>query len=353
MSRPRGTAASSTAQVAGPTPWCRRGVGIAAASSAASISARDLDRLVGVLRARLDEDAVHRRMVARAARAAAPHRHEPALGERLGVARGPDARLDADPALREQVRPARASPPRRSSARRGRAARSSPRSPRPRVDVAAGDPQAGRQRELDARAGAARARPPAVCAGSSVSCPSASRGWTWIEVAPAATHARASASNSSGVRGTPDWRSPFRQAWRTRPCHRGGHRGQQRRADQERPAGADQRDQRERGGEVADQPARRGQRVQPAGDVARARRRVRTRSRIAHGESAPSTSTGGATSTSSASSEPASSSSESSVAPSSGIATSGISATSPAPSSAARAIPGACGWRSASRPPSQ
>ena len=99
------------------SPARRRGaaaaVGIEAASSTASISSRDRDRLVGVLRARLDEDPVHGRVMARAARAAAPHCHQPALGQQLRVARRPDAGLDPDPALGEQRRPARASRPRR------------------------------------------------------------------------------------------------------------------------------------------------------------------------------------------------------------------------------------------------
>ena len=194
-------------------------VGIAAASSADVDLVRDRDRVVGVLRARLDEDAVDRRVMARAARALAPHRHQAALGEQLGVARGPDAGLDPDPALGQLRRRARASRPRRGSARRGPAARSSPRSPAP-----------GRRRrrsvihspvdsEISTRGTAARSArtAAAMCAGSSVSWPSSSRGCTCSETTPAATHALASAASSSGVRGTPVSRSPFRQAWRTMP----------------------------------------------------------------------------------------------------------------------------------------
>ena len=164
-------------------------------------------------------------------------------------------------------------------------------------------------------------------------------------------HARASATSSSGVRGTPVSRSPFRQAWR---IHATG-------ADTAASSAAQIRNvQLVPTSGISASAAAKLPTSPPAVDSAYSRpvaspapATVRTRSRIAQGDSAPSTSTGGATSTSSASSEPGELSSESSVAPSSGIATSGISATSPAPSSAARAMPGVCGCRSASRPPSQ
>src|SRR4051812_32683252 len=81
-------------------------------------------------------------------------------------------------------------------------------------------------------------------------------------------------------------------------------------------------------------------------------------SRSAYGDTAPSSSTGTATSTSTASSEPTKapaeiSSSASTATSSSGSATNGTSASSAAAASASRHSPRLCGWRSASRPPSQ
>ena len=205
--------------------------------------------------------------------------------------------------------------------------------------------------EISTRSGRNARTTAAVAAGSSVSWPSASRGWAWIETAPALMQARASAASSSGVSGTPASRSPFRQAWR---IHATG-------ADTAASNAAQIRNvQRVPTSGISASAATKLPTSPPAVDSAYSRpvaspatATERTLSRIAHGDSAPSTSTGGPTSTSSASSEPDSSSSESSVTPSSGIATSGISATSAAPSSAARAIPGLCGCRSASRPPTQ
>ena len=83
-----------------------------------------------------------------------------------------------------------------------------------------------------------------------------------------------------------------------------------------------------------------------------------TASRIAQGETAPSSRTGTATSTSTASSDPTNapaeiSSSASTATSSSGSATNGTSASRPAASRLSRQRPRMCGWRSAKRPPSQ
>ena len=89
--------------------------------------------------------------------------------------------------------------------------------------------------------------------------------------------------------------------------------GEQRRADQERPARADHGISASAAAKLPTSPPAVDERVERGRYVARAPTTERIRSRIAHGDSAPSTSTGGATSTSSTSSEPENSPSESSV----------------------------------------
>ena len=81
-------------------------------------------------------------------------------------------------------------------------------------------------------------------------------------------------------------------------------------------------------------------------------------SRIAHGETAPSISTGTATSASTPNSEPAKPpietlSNASTESDSSGCARNGTSASRTDDASTSRHRPSMCGWRSASRPPNQ
>ena len=181
----------------------------------------------------------------------------------------PHAGLDVDAALGQQLgqlRPALLGHVDRDA---GRGARSSRRSPAARASRSPlRDPQPGGERELGARRRARMARTAsAIGPGSSVSSPSASRGWQWMERAPAATQLAAASASSAGVRGTPavavavqaglEEHAPGIAATASSAAQR-----------QERPARADERDQRERGRERAHQPAGGGQRVDAAGHVA-------------------------------------------------------------------------------------
>ena len=83
-----------------------------------------------------------------------------------------------------------------------------------------------------------------------------------------------------------------------------------------------------------------------------------TASRIAHGDTMPSSSTGTATSPSTPTSEPMNAPAEiesraSTATSSSGSAANGTIASSTAAVSVSRQSPRMCGWRSAKRPPSQ
>ena len=190
---------------------------------------------------------------------------------------GPHAGLDPDPALGQQRRPARASPPRtRFSETRSGTLGPAPRSPRARASTSPPVIQSPvEQRDLDARRRrrAARARRRRCAAGSSVSWPSRvarvgvqrrrrprRRTPARLGAAPRASAGRPSRGRRSGRPGG--------------PCHRGGHRGQQRRADQERPARADPAGSaRASAAKLPTSPPAVDERVEPAGDVARARRR--------------------------------------------------------------------------------
>ena len=166
--------------------------------------------------------------------------------------------------------------------------------------------------EISTRSGRSARTTAAVAAGSSVSWPSASRGWAWIETAPARDtgtrvrgqllrrerDARVAVAVQAGLEeAMPPGRTPRpaapRRSGTSSAC---------------RPAGSARARRR------SCRPARRRWTARTAArSRRRPRRRERTLSRIAHGDSAPSTSTGGPTSTSSTSSEPGSSPSESSV----------------------------------------
>ena len=187
--------------------------------------------------------------------------------------------------------------------------------PRPRVDVAAGDPQPGRERDLHAGTAAAARGPRRRCArGSSVSCPSGvarvRRGATPRPRRRTRAPPRAS---SSGERGTPVSRSPFRQAWRTMPPGRTPRPAAPRRSGTSsacRPSG------------ISASAAAKLPTSPPAVDSAYSRPVMSpaavdaspSRSRIAHGDSAPSTTHAAARPARAArASEPQNSPSESSV----------------------------------------
>ena len=360
--RPRGRSGSRARAArrrrAPPTsPARRRGaaaaVGIAAASSAASISARERDRLVGVLRARLDEDAVHRRVVARAARPR-PHIATRPLSASSSASRAVQTPASI-PMPRSASRSASSRQPsseRFSETRSGRSVQPAI-SARPRVDVAARDPQPGRERELDAGQRRAARAPPRRCApGRASRGRRRSRGWACSETAPA-RDARARVRRQLLRRARDARLAVAVQAGLEEPCHRGGHRGQQGRAQQERPARADPRDQRERGREVADEPAGGAERVQPPGDVARGgdgahpqpdrprRQRAQDDHRRQH-EHELREQRARATRPASPRSRPAA-----------GSPAAGSARRAPRRAAPPAPAPRACGWRSASRPPTQ
>ena len=205
--------------------------------------ARQRDRLVGVLRARLDEDAMHRRVMARPARPCP--RSRPGRSRRAPRRRARSRRPASIPIPRSASSAASSRQPsseRFSETRSGRSVHSEI-ARGAGVDVAARDPEPGRERDLDARRGRAqRATAAAMSAGSSVSWPSASRGWACSETRAGGDARRApSAASSAGVSGTPASRSPFRQAWRTMPPGRTPRRAAPRRSGTSsacRPAGS-------------------------------------------------------------------------------------------------------------------
>ena len=140
MSWPSGTAAASTAHVAGPKPWCRRGPSMPCAVE------HGVDRR-GRRHGRLGAEALVVDLDQHAERA------QRAAGQRLRVGGRREARLDADPAFGEQRGE-------RLPARLGQVQRDEvgPLGPArdermPALDVAAGDPEPGRERDLHARHG--------------------------------------------------------------------------------------------------------------------------------------------------------------------------------------------------------
>ena len=339
ISRPIGTAASSTAQVAGPDAVMQaRGADEDAVERGVDVAGHR-DRLVAVLRARLDEHP--------------PHLNA-AGGEHLGVACRPHAGLDSDPA-RGRPASARSRQPSshrfseirsgssvHSEIRRARASTSPPVIQSPvekEISTPGAASRSAAHRGGDVgRARATRARPGRADGRAATPRPRR-RTRARRPRAPTASAGRPPRGPRSGRPGG--------------PCHRGGDGGEQQRADQERPARPQPRDQHQRRGEVADEAAGRAERVQPPGDVAGRRRPTACAAGSPTATARRAPAPAGRRARPATSREPENSPSASSVTSNSGIASSGISATRPAPISAVSARPRACGCRSASRPPSQ